>query len=126
MIDPNSRTFIVEVYVPKSLTDLKPNMLVKLSINDYTNSNGLVVPLKAVQKTADASFLFVAQKTEQSNDNIWVVEKRIVQTGMYYENKLEIKNGIEDGEFIIVTGFHDLANNEKVRLASSEMKTSMN
>lgn len=126
VIDPNSRTFIVEVHVPKSLTDLKPNMLVKLSINDYTNSNGLAVPLKAVQKTADASFLFVARKAEKSADNVWIAEKRFVQPGMYYDDKVEIKNGLDNGEFIIVTGFRDLANNEKVRLANTNMNTSMN
>jgi membrane fusion protein, multidrug efflux system len=126
VIDPNNRTFIVEISVPKSLNNLKPNMLVRLSINDYANPAALTVPLQSVQKTADASFLFVANIEKESAGNIYTAEKRFIKPGMYYENRLEIKDGLQNGEFVIITGFRDLADNEKVRLATADPKTSMN
>ena len=126
VIDPNNRTFSIDVIVPRSGNDLKPNMLVRLSINDYSNMTALAVPLKSVQRTADASFLFVASKVEGSPDNVRIAEKRFVKPGLYFENKLEINSGLKDGEFVIVNGFNDLANNEKVRLANTDMKTTMN
>jgi len=126
VIDPNSRTFIVEITVPKSQDNLKPNMLVRLSINDYSNANALTIPLKALQRTADASFLFVAKQAAGAEDDIRIAEKRFVKGGMYYENRLEITSGLTDGEFVIVNGFSDLANEEKVRLAKTDMNTTMN
>jgi len=126
VIDPNSRTFVIEISVPKTQDILKPNMLVKLSINDYSNARALTVPLKAVQRTADASFLFVAKAANGNEDDVRVAEKRLVKPGLYYENRLEITSGLEDGEYIIVNGFSDLANEEKVRLAKTELKTTMN
>jgi multidrug efflux pump subunit AcrA (membrane-fusion protein) len=126
VIDPNSRTFVIEISVPKTQDNLKPNLLVKLSINDYSNTRALTVPLKAVQRTADASFLFVAKQANGNEDDVRVAEKRLVKPGLYYENRLEISSGLEDGEYIIVNGFSDLANEEKVRLAKTELKTTMN
>ncbi len=126
VIDQNNRTFDVDVYVPKSLQDIKPNMIVKLLINNYRNPDALIVPLKAVQKTAESSFLFIAKKSQEASDGIWIAEKRFIKPGMYYNNMLEIKDGLQEGEYIIVSGFRDLADGEKVRLADKKMKTQIN
>jgi membrane fusion protein, multidrug efflux system len=120
VIDPKNRTFIVEIKLPKGHNDLKPNMLVKLSINDYTNPSAITVPLNTIQKTGEKAFLFTAKKSVDSNEDFWLVSKRFVQPGTYQENTLEITNGLDDGEFIVVTGFQDLADGQKVRLAKSQ------
>jgi len=116
VIDPKNRIFIVEINVPKDQKKLKPNMLVKLLINDYSNPAALTIPLKIIQKTGEEPFIFTAKKSDDS----WVVEKRFVQMGTYYENRLEVKKGLEDSEYVVVAGFQDLANGQKVNLTNSE------
>lgn len=126
VIDPKNRIFSIEISVPKDVRDLKPNMLVKLSINDYSNPIGLAVPLKAVQKTADNYFLFIANKAGKPDESIWSVEKRFVQPGKLSGNSLEISDGLKNGEFIVVTGHQDLADNQKVRLADTKQTATKN
>lgn len=120
VIDSKNRTFGIEIEVPKTEKNIKPNMLVKLDINDYSNEQSLTVPLRSIQKTADNTFLFIAKKPDDNKSDIWTVEKRIVEVGKFNNNMLEIVKGLHSGDYIVIAGHQDLADKQKVRLAISE------
>lgn len=126
VVDKKNRTFGIEIKVPKSMKNIRPNMLVKLDINDYANLKGLTVPLRAIQKTADRTFLFVAKNTNENPNGIWTVEKRFVETGKMYENKLEIAGGLKNGEYIVIAGHQDLVDSQNVRLAKTDQAAAGN
>lgn len=112
VIDPNNRTFDLEIRLPKALNEVKPNMMAVLTINDYTNEEALTVPLNVVQKDADGKFLFVV---EQKGNN-WVAQRRAITTGLYYKNRVEILQGLKDGDKVIVSGFSDLGSGQTVSI----------
>lgn len=113
VIDPKNRTIGIEIIIPKSESEIKPNMLAVLTINDYENQSALTVPMDIVQKTGEKMFLFTAKKNE--NEKL-EVEKRFVETGKYYNEKIEILNGIQENENIVVFGFQDLADGQIVQV----------
>ena len=45
-INPNNRSFRIEINLNNKKGDLKPNMTAQVLLNDYTNPQALLVPLK--------------------------------------------------------------------------------
>jgi RND family efflux transporter MFP subunit len=113
VIDPDSRTFEIAIEVPREQKRIKPNMLAVVTINDYKNPEALVVPQNIIQKTGTDQFLFVASK----NNGRWIAKKRVVQTGESYDNRIEITEGLEEGDFIITSGFQNLADGQAVTVS---------
>ncbi len=66
VIDPNNRTFEIEILIPCSEERPKPNMLAVVTINDYTNPEALTVPQNVVQETGSEQFLFRDRKTHRA------------------------------------------------------------
>ncbi len=116
VIDPNNRTFNIELKVPKDIKDIKPNMVAVLTINDYTNTGAIVIPLNAMQKTGDDNQVFVIQK----NSSKTIAERRSVEPGKYSNDKVEIVNGIEPGEEIITFGFTNLSDKQEVMIENGK------
>jgi len=110
VIDPNNRTFSVEIRLPAREQGLKPNMLAVVTINDYTNPQALTVPQNVVQETGDSQFLFVAEEENGRR----VARRRTVTTGEAYDNRLEILDGLDAGETVITLGFQTLADGQPV------------
>lgn len=111
VINPDNRTFSIELRIPAKEKNIKPNMLSVLTIKDYSNPQALTVPINVVQKTGKESFLFIAKKDKNGS---WIADKRVVHTGKHYNNKIEILNGIKKGEKVIVIGYQDLADGQKI------------
>jgi len=110
VIDPQNRTFNIEIKIPINKKGIKPNMLAILTINDYTNAEALTVPQKIVQKTGREQFLFIAAKESDK----WFAKKRIVETGKYYNDKIEIVEGLEEGEYVVIVGYQNLADGQMI------------
>lgn len=116
VIDPANRTFEIEIRIPSREKDLKPNMLSVVTINDYTNPQALVVPQNIIQKTGSQKFMFVALE----EDGQWIAQKRAIRTGVNYGDRIEVREGIEEGDFIITFGFQNLADGQRISVEKTE------
>jgi len=113
VIDPKDRTFQVEIKIPRRETGIKPNMLAVLKINDYSNSEALTVPVNIIHETGKERFLFVASRTNGD----WITEKRIVTTGKNHSGRVEILSGLQDGEYVVIFGYQNLADGQKLAVS---------
>ncbi len=116
VIDPDDRTFQVDIKIPKSEAGIKPNMLSVLMINDYTNPEALVVPLNIVQETGQEQFIFVAE--QKSVD--WIARRRSVKTGETYDDRVEILSGLRSGEQVVIFGFQNLADGQSLAVVTDQ------
>jgi len=114
VIDPNNRTFQVEMKIPQSVAGIKPNMLSVLTINDYTNEAALVVPLNIVQETEQEQFIFVAEPL----DGNWIARRRSIKTGYSYNDRTEVLSGLQEGEHVVTFGYQNLADGQKLAVVS--------
>ncbi|MCB0282988.1 MAG: efflux RND transporter periplasmic adaptor subunit [Calditrichae bacterium] len=114
VIDAKNRTFPIEIKLSSDLGNIKPNMLTVLTINDYTNPQAISVPLNLVQNSGNENFLFTATK-EAGKDDLWIVKKSSVKTGMNYDNMVEIYDGIQENDLIVSVGYQNLADGQKVK-----------
>lgn len=120
VIDPQNRTFLIEVLLPAQDEAIQPNSLAVLSIANYRTSDALTVPVDVLQRTEDKQFLFTAQANSGSQNPSWTVSKVWVETGYRANNQVEILDGLESGDHIVVRGFQDLADGESVSASVAE------
>lgn len=109
-IDPTNRTFKAECKISSKDVELRANMMANIKIKDYTNEKAFCVPVNLIQSNQDGKFLFVAV---QDGTN-WKAERRMVKTGMDYNGVMEITEGINVGDKIIISGFQGLNTGQKL------------
>jgi RND family efflux transporter MFP subunit len=101
-INPNNRTFEVEIAIPNEDQMIKPNLVANLEINDYSNENALIIPDNVLQENARGDkFVYVIDSLENSEGK---VSKTQVETGMSYNGFIEILNGLKEGQTIVKDG----------------------
>lgn len=120
VIDPENRTFNIELKIPENKFSIKPNMLAVLTINDYTNPAAITVPVNIIQRTSNKQFIFVTNEDSEFSGERFEVEMRYVKTGKYYDNLVEITEGLTAGETVVFFGFQDLADGQIVMVSNNQ------
>jgi RND family efflux transporter MFP subunit len=114
-INPANRTFKVEVSVPNTKGQIKPNLTVRVKINDYSNSEAVLVPPGVIsENSAGQQYVYVA--SEIGEDKIAKAEKRVITTGLSQNNQVEVISGVEAGEFIILEGARRVREGQKIEI----------
>lgn len=107
VIDPASRSFNVEVRLPGG-SHLKPNMTAVLNIIDAQRSNSIVLPIKAIQKSEQGEYVYVAENNKA---------KRIeIKTGNTYRGEAEVLSGLQAGQKVIIDGAQNLEEGDTVQI----------
>lgn len=110
-IDPLSRTIQIEVPL-KPDNALRPNMIAHIKIVDYTANNAIVIPVSVIQYSSGKPYVMIA---EAKNGKL-ASQRRTIDLGRTYNDKAEIKNGLNKGDKIITTGFQGLNDNDLIKL----------
>ncbi|WP_297337022.1 efflux RND transporter periplasmic adaptor subunit [Algoriphagus sp.] len=108
IINPNNRTFKVEVFLPK-LEMVKPNMLAVMKIKDYENPNAVVVPSKLVLSDNQGDYVFVVKEGK--------AQKIYVKRGKTFQQNAEILEGLTGNEQLVDKGFREVGDNFNVNIA---------
>ncbi len=111
-INPNNRSFGIEVSVPNSENLLRPNQVAKLKIIDYTNSNAVVVPSNVIQVDGNGDqFVFEATSIK---DKTGIAKKVIVKVGKTSENFTEILGGLKPKTVVVSDGGNSVSEGMKL------------
>jgi membrane fusion protein, multidrug efflux system len=111
-INPNNRSFGIEVSLPNPDNLLRPNQVAKLKIVDYVNKNAIVVPTGIIQEDGTGSkYVYVV---EGSNGKTGTAKKVIVETGKSSDNITEITSGLSADDIIVTEGVNTISNGMKL------------
>jgi membrane fusion protein, multidrug efflux system len=110
-IDVMNRTFKIEVALKGQNMALRPNMIAKVKVNDYSNKKAIVAPVNTVQESDGGTYVYLAEKS----GNGYKVKKQAVKTGKSYLDKVEIIEGLEAGDLIITAGFQDITAGQLIK-----------
>ena len=113
-INPNNRTFEIKVAVPDDTAQVKPNQIATVKINDYTSQNAVIIPESIVQQNAAGEN--IAFVVEPTTDSTGVARRRVIETGYTYNERIEVVEGIEPGEIIIIEGARNVRDGEEVKI----------
>jgi RND family efflux transporter MFP subunit len=109
VINPDNRTFKIEVFLPK-LEKVKPNMISVLNIQDYSVEDAVTIPTYLILKDNKGSYVFVVEEG--------VAHKKYIERGMTYDSKTEIIEGLSGSEVLIDKGFREVGDNFSVNISS--------
>lgn len=108
VLDVATRTFKGRLGVNNAGKMLRPGMFVNASIVVQQKDSVLTVAPEVVLSQMGGRFVFVVEGES--------AKKRLVQTGLETQDRIEILNGITAGEQVVVTGFETLRDGSKVRI----------
>jgi membrane fusion protein, multidrug efflux system len=114
LISNNSRAFTAEAPVPGS-SDLKPNQVALVRIQDYNASNVIVIPMTILQTDESGKYVFVMADENGKT----IAKKRNVIVGSVYGEKIEIKQGLQVSDKLITEGFQGLYDNQLITTVST-------
>lgn len=113
-INPSNRTFDIEIDVPNKDKNIKPNLVAKLEINDYSKERAKLVPANVIQENSKGDkFVFIVGTI---SDGEATVTRKLVETGLKYEGQIEVLSGLEDGQTIVSAGALTLKDGAKIKI----------
>jgi multidrug efflux pump subunit AcrA (membrane-fusion protein) len=108
VLDAASRTMEVRVNVNNTGSRLKAGMFAKVKIITEHKDGIVKIPVSAMLSRFGEQYVYVVEKDPENPDQD-IVKKRIVVPGINIDMSLEIQNGLEPDEEIVVRG-HTLLN----------------
>lgn len=117
-INPSNRAFSVEIPVPNKKGNIKPNLSARVSLNDYSSENAILVPQGIISENADGEqYVYVAVEPD---GNKAVAKRRIIKTGKTQGSLVEALSGINDGDLLIKEGARTVKEGQNVQILNSE------
>ena len=111
-INPNNRSFGIEVGVPNPENLLRPNQVANLKIMDYSNKKAIVVPTNVVQEDGEKNkFVFIVAN---SNGKTGTAKKVLVEIGKSSDNVTEIVSGLSANDIIVTEGVNSISEGMKL------------
>ncbi|AFL85655.1 RND family efflux transporter, MFP subunit [Belliella baltica DSM 15883] len=108
IINPNNRTFKVEVVLP-NLEYVKPNMISVMKIKDYENKNAITVPNYLILQDSKGDYIFVVENG--------LSKKKYITRGKVYQEITEVLEGLDGSEILVDKGFREIGDNFSVNIA---------
>lgn len=110
-VDPVSRTVTVRALLPNNDGRLRPGMFLTVTLMKE-DVQALMIPEQAIVPERSKQFVFVVGEAN-------VVEQREVRTGRRRPGEVEIIDGLEEGELVIIEGSQKVRPGTTVKLVEA-------
>jgi RND family efflux transporter MFP subunit len=107
-LDPESRTFKVNVLVDNDSLILRPGMFVKIDIVVAEKAEAIVIPKDIILDKRRGKTVFVVQKG--------VALERQIDIGLSNPTEVEVISGLEADERLVVRGYETLRDRSKIKV----------
>ena len=112
-IDPTKRTYKIKLDLPQNELNIKPNLNAKVSVNDYSNNNAILIKEGFISiDSNNEKYVYKISREEK----IAYASKTIVQTGKNNGNYIEVTSGLSVDDEIVVEGMRKLVDNARVKI----------
>jgi len=114
-INPSNRTFRIEVPVENFDNRIKQNLDAKIKINIYKKDDAIVIPLRIVREDAlGKNFVYVM--SEDNKEGVYLTSKQFITLGNKSEDKVEVTEGLELGDIVVLEGAYSVEDSQRVKL----------
>lgn len=111
-VDPQSRTFPIEIVVRNPQGIIKPQMVANVVVTRREVDDAIVAPQDALVRVEGGYVVFVAE-ARQGGD---VAAVRPVELGPARRNLVVLASGVDEGERLIVVGQKSVADGDRVNV----------
>ncbi len=114
IVDPTSKTMEIKIKIVEPHVDISPGMFARGNILIAHNPDTLTIPSTALTRRVEGLFVFVLDKNEDT------VSKRPIIKGITEGNQVEIIDGLQEDEIIVILGNIAIEEGERVRVTNRE------
>ena len=114
-IDVRNGTFRATAFIDNRSGELAPGMFARFTISYEKHADALVIPKRAVIEEDDQATVYVVEDGE--------VTRRVIETGVQFDDVVEVLDGLDGYEEIVIVGQSGLRDGSKV-LASNTLRDS--
>lgn len=115
-INPLNRTYRIEAEIPKNNYKIKPNLNVKLKVNDYTSEDAILIMLNHINIDSNNDE-YVYKIINKDGKNYAL--KTIIETGKNNGNFIEVLKGLTENDEIVIEGARKITNNSEVKIINN-------
>jgi RND family efflux transporter MFP subunit len=113
MINPENRTFRLQLRINNPGRKFKPNMMADISIRSFSADSALVVPSIFIKQDVQGYYLYIAAENQDSE---MVAQKVYVERGLSGEGQTMITSGLKPGDRLINRGHNRVGDGSLVRI----------
>ena len=111
MADPIAHTYKIKIALQNRKGILKPGMICTAALDKIEKSDRLFVPSSSVLVDEQGkNFVYTVNQNKAS--------RKYVKTGRLLTDGVEITDGLNEGELVVVTGQHKLVDNSSVNIVN--------
>jgi RND family efflux transporter MFP subunit len=114
-VDPQNRTFPIEVVMSNPRGIVKPAMVSNIAVTRQRLDAAVVVPQDALVRVENGYVVFVVAE----RDGNTVAEVRPVEIGPSQQNQVVVEKGLQPGDRLIVVGQKMVADGDRVSVVGS-------
>ena len=114
-INPNNRTFRVEVPVENIDNKIKQNLDAKIKINIYSKDEAVVIPLRIVREDASGKN-FVYVMNQDVKEGVYITSKTFISLGNKNNTDVEVTEGLKIGDMLVLEGASIVEDSQRVKL----------
>lgn len=115
MVDPSSKTMEIKIKIIDPHVHIPPGVFARANILIENNPDALTIPSTALTRRAEGLFVFVL------NDSKDTVERRAIVTGVTQGNQVEVIEGLQENEIVVILGNIALEEGDLVRVTNREV-----
>ena len=115
-INPLNRTYRIEAEIAKNNYKIKPNLNVKLMVNDYTSKDAILIMLNHINIDSNNDE-YVYKIINKDGKNYAL--KTIIETGKNNGNFIEVLKGLTENDEIVSEGARKITNNSEVKIINN-------
>ncbi|MCS6968743.1 MAG: efflux RND transporter periplasmic adaptor subunit [Cytophagales bacterium] len=115
-INPNNRTFKIQMRTDNPDGLIKPNMLAVIKIRDFFRKDAVVIPTYLIQQSAEGErFVYLAR---QSNGK-YFAQRVPIKTGRSYGGKTLVEEGLSLNDQLITKGYNEVVHGDELQINPS-------
>ena len=114
-INPNNRTFRVEVPVENIDNKIKQNLDAKIKIKIYSKKDAVIIPLKIVREDASGKN-FVYVMNQDVKEGVYITDKTFISLGNKNNTDIEVTEGLKIGDMLVLEGASIVEDSQRVKL----------
>jgi HlyD family secretion protein len=115
MVDPTSKSMEIKIKIIEPHVDIPPGVFARANIVIENKANALIIPSTALTRKTDGLYVFVLNNDRNR------IERRAIVTGMIQDNQVELVEGLQENEVVVILGNIDLEEGDQVRVTNREV-----
>ncbi|MFH5884228.1 efflux RND transporter periplasmic adaptor subunit [Halalkalibaculum sp. DA3122] len=115
-IDPQARTFRVELFLPRNSQHYKVDMIANARLKTYEQQNAIVIGEEFIYQKEAGNVVYTVAENRQGDT---IASEQVVRLGPSYQNRVIIEQGLEPGDELITVGSSFLQDSMRINIVGS-------